>query len=145
MKKLITLMMTLAFTLSCFFSISAYAAQDNQDNIIKPYASTYFSNYSAEIIPNRNGEITIRYSDQAKTPMTELGASKVVVQEKSGSAWTDKKTFKKSTTPSMVGSNRAVFSKDLSYSGTAGKEYRAIVTFYAKNSSGSDTKTYTYY
>ena len=145
MKRLITLMMTLAFTLSCFFSISAYAAQDNQDNTAIPYASTYFSNYSAEIIPKNNGKITIRYSVQAKTPMIELGASKVVVQEKSGSTWTDKKTFKKSTTSSMVGSNKAVFSKDLSYSGTEGKDYRAIVTFYAKDSNGSATKTYTCY
>ena len=142
MKKLITLMMTLAFTLSCFFSISAYAAQNNTT---EPYASTYFANYSAEIIPGNDGEIIIRYSVQAKTTMTELGASKVVVQEKSGSTWTNKKTFNKSTTPSMVGSNRAVFSKDLSYSGTEGKEYRAVVTFYAKDSSGSDTKTYTCY
>ena len=35
MKKLLTLMMTLAFTLSCFFSITAYAAENTE-----PYAST---------------------------------------------------------------------------------------------------------
>lgn len=71
MKKILTLMMTLAFTLSCFFSITAYAAEN-----VEPYASTYFSSYSAEIIPNGSGEITIRYSVKAKKTMTELGAPK---------------------------------------------------------------------
>ena len=140
MKKILTLMMTLAFTLSCFFSITAYAAEN-----VEPYASTYFSSYSAEIIPNGSGEITIRYSVKAKKTMPELGASKVVVQEKSGSTWTDKKTFSKSTTPSMVASNKPIFTKDLKYSGTEGKEYRAVITFYAKDSNGSDTKVYTCY
>lgn len=136
MKKLIATTLTLLFALSCIFSVSAFAATSEQ---AEPFASTYISAHSTSITPEGNGDITITYTVRAKDKMTKLGASKVVIQKKTSSSWSNVKTYTSSTTPSMIASNKATFTKDLSYSGTKGTQYRTVVTFYAENSTGSDT------
>ena len=139
MKRTFAYFITLIIALASLLPATAFAA--NQEFV--PYASTYFSSYNAEVIPEGDGDISIEYTVQAKTKMLELGASKVVIQEKSGSTWDDVKTYSKSTTPSLIAENRTIFTKTLSYSGDSNKEYRAIITFYAKNSAGTSTRTYT--
>ena len=42
-----------------------------------------------------------------------------------------------------MGYNQKSLVGSVSYSGTSGKKYKAIVTFIAKDSNGSDTVTYT--
>ena len=139
MKKLITAAMIFIFAFTCLFSISAFAAEEQ----FQPRASLYFDSYSATVIPEGGGEITIDMSVEAKKIVTELGFKKVVIQEKSGSSWTDVKTLTSTSYSSFIAKNDAVHAASVSYDGTTGKSYRAKVTVYAKDASGSDTKTVT--
>ena len=140
MKRLITLMMTLALALSCVFSVSAFAATPETADT---RASLYFNSYSATIVPEGGGDITIEAIVKAKKVMSKLSIKKIVVQEKNGSSWTSVKTFTDTTNPSFAVENRMTNAVDVTYSGTKGKEYRAQVTVYAADASGSDTKTFT--
>lgn len=140
MKKFITLLMTLIFTMSCFFSISAFAAEPEE---ITPYASTYFSSYNAAITSLGGGDIKINVYANGKKTMTQIGATKIVLKESDGSDWTTVKTFNYSSYPDLMGYNQKSHVGSVSYDGTSGKKYQAIVTFIAKDASGSDTKTYT--
>lgn len=140
MKKIITLLMTLIFTMSCFFSISAFAAELEENT---PYASTYFSSYNAAITSLGDGKIKINVYANGKRTMTQIGATKVVLKESDGSGWTTVKTFNYSSYPDLMGYNQKSHVGSVSYNGISGKKYQAIVTFIAKDASGSDTKTYT--
>lgn len=139
MKKLITLAMSFIFAFTCLFSISAFAAEEE----IQPYASLYFDRYSAEVVPEGDGDITIEASVKTKMGMKELGFTKIIIQEKSGSSWTDVATYTSAKNPEFMKQNVITHSVSVPYSGTKGKSYRAKVTVYAKDADGSDTKTFT--
>ncbi|MCI8702917.1 MAG: hypothetical protein HFE60_01240 [Anaerotignum sp.] len=139
MKKLITAAMTFIFAFTCLFSISAFAS----DEQIQPRASLYFDNYSSEVIPEGGGKISIDVSVKTKMVVKELGFTKVIVQEKSGTTWTDVATFTSTKNPELITKNTSSHGASVSYSGTKGKSYRAKVTVYAKDADGSDSKTFT--
>ena len=80
-----------------------------------------------------------------KKNASELGFTKVIVQEKSGSSWTDVATYTSTKNSEFIIKNALAHSASVSYSGTEGKSYRAKVTVYAKDANGSDTKTFTSY
>lgn len=141
MKKFITLLMTLVFTMSYFFSVSAFAAEMEE---ITPYASDYFSSYDVAITSLGDGELRINITANGKKIMTEIGATKVVLKEYNGSSWTTVKTFTSSSYPDLMGYNKRTHAGSVSYyNATDGKKYQATATFYAKDASGSDTKTST--
>lgn len=140
MKKIITMLATLVFTMSCFFAVPAFAAETEE---ITPYASEYFSSYNATITSSANGKVNINVYVNGKKIMTQIGATKVVLKEYDGSSWTSVKTFNYSSYPDLMGYNQKSLVGSVSYSGTSGKKYKAIVTFIAKDSNGSDTVTYT--
>lgn len=136
MKKLVTLIMVL----SCIFSSYAFAAQPVE---IETYASSYFDNYSISLSNEGDGDIKIKYFVAGKNIMDELGVKKIIIQEKTNSSWDDVKTYNSSSYSSFI--SKDIRSKDgsITYSGEKGNTYRAKVTFYAKDSSGSATKTST--
>lgn len=139
MKKLITVAMIFIFAFTCLFSISAFAAEEQ----FQPRASLYFNKYSAEVDSEGGGDITITMSVTTKASVKELGFTKVIVQEKSGSSWADIATFTSTKNPDFIKQNGSAHSTSVSYSGTEGKSYRAKVTVYAKDANGSDSKTFT--
>lgn len=140
MKKLIALTMTLTFVLSCIFSSYAFAAQPEN---VEPYASNYFNIYSVKLTDKGDGKISIDYTVQSKSIMDKLGIKKIELEKESNSTWETIKTYTNSTYPSLIIQNTAKITGSLTYSGSTGSTYRAKATFYAKNSSGSDTKNFT--
>jgi hypothetical protein len=73
--------------------------------------------------------------------MTTIGATSIKIYKYGGTS--PVYTFNSSSYSSMLGSNRISYGSSVSYSGTSGTKYYAVVTFYAKNSNGSSTETYT--
>lgn len=140
MKRLFTLMMTLALALSCVFSVSAFAADpETADN----RASLYFASYRAAINSQGDGNLVVNANAQTNKVVNELRIKKIVIQEKSGSTWKTVKTFTDTTNASFIAKNDAYIDVSVKYSGTKGKTYRAQATVYAGDASGSDTKTCT--
>jgi hypothetical protein len=107
-----------------------------------PEASDYIDYYSASISKSST-TMTVNFSIYATGTMTSLGASTIRIYSKSGSASTLVSTLSSSTTTGMLKSNSAYHSSSVQCSGTAGTQYYAVVTFYAADSSGSETKSYT--
>lgn len=140
MKKLITLIMALTLVLSCVFSSFAFAAQPEN---IEPYASSYFTSNTVKLSDEGNGKVKVTYTVASKDVMDELGIKKIVIQKKVGSDWDDVKTYSSANYSSFISQNVAEKRGSITYNGTEGKTYQAKVTFYAKDSSGSATKTIT--
>lgn len=124
----------------CLFTTTAYAAE-----ITESRASNYFWRTSAylDLVSGRTFEIW--FDVEAVDIMDELGVKTIKVQRSSnGSSWSTMATYTKADYSQMMDYNSAGHADCITYTGTAGYYYRALVTFYAKNSSGSSTyDTYT--
>lgn len=140
MKKLIALTMTLTFVLSCIISSHVFAAQSEE---LAPYASSYFATYAVELSDAGSGRVKVEYNVKGKSTVEEIGVKKIIIQEKNGSTWNDVQTYTSSNYPSFIVTGTTLANGSVTYSGDEGSTYRAKVTFYAKDASGSATKTST--
>lgn len=104
-------------------------------------ASAYFDYTNLAITNISNGSIKIKLHVLATGTMQEVGATEVVIYEKKSDGGFDPVyTFTKENYPSMVTYNRMSYITYLTYYGSTGKSYYVLAAFYAKNSSGSQTK-----
>lgn len=127
----------LAFILiiACFFSTFSFAAE--------PRASSYIISKSASITAQGGGTIKITFTITATGTMTKLGAQTIDLYDSDGYVCTFRYT--NSNYSNMMGYNDFYHNSYVTYNGVSGETYYAIVSFYAGNSSGGDTRTYTTY
>jgi hypothetical protein len=101
-------------------------------------ASDYIETYSASI--SRSGTtVTVNYAIIGTGSMTSIGASSIVIYRNGVSV----ATFSYPTVSALRSSNTFTHDSNVYYTGTSGNTYYAVITFYAGNSSGSDTRTIT--
>jgi len=80
---------------------------------------------------------------EAKGIMKELGASSITVQRSSDNKnWTNMKTFKKEDYPELIDTDTVWHDAYVSYGGSPGYYYRALVWFHAKNDKGTGMASY---
>jgi hypothetical protein len=128
MKKRLLCSTVLSVLLIFVMSITAYAATN---------ASTLFSEYSANLTANGT-TLTVEIDVVGKQVCDTIGASQVIIQKKVNGVWQFEANL-----GSSYSYNSISHIDSLNYTGTSGKEYRAVVTFYACKGSTSDTKTVT--
>lgn len=122
-------------------SLITGAASATDDNI-QPLASDYLYAYTAYIIDNGNGDLSVRFSVTGSGIMNQIGASSITLQWSTNERnWYTCKTFEPDNYSQMMGSNRLSYANSVSYDGTEGRYYRASVTFYASDNYGSDSVT----
>lgn len=110
---------------------------------VTPRASSYFAAYRAYCTKLSSTSIGVSFHVISAGIMDVLGASQVKVQRSSdGENWTTVKTFDKADYSNMTDTDKAAYASTLSCTVPAGYYYRAIVTFYAKNSAGRAYKAY---
>lgn len=114
-------------------STTAFAAE-----VPAPRASMYFTSSSVYFWHASGSQYQIWFDVTAKNSMTELGTSQIVVERSSDLVnWTPVRTYYKSSYPQMTTKTTTVsYANYVPYTATSGYAYRAIVTLYAKNSSG---------
>ena len=135
MKKNIRI---LAFILVLVLGLSSTACAAYEDEYT-PYSNAYISSMIAGL--SKSGDtLYVTFTTKGTAPMTSIGASCIKIYTSGGSLV---KTFWSAYNPSMLGSNRTVYTSSVSYDGTDGTTYYAVVTGYASNSNGSGTETYT--
>lgn len=105
-------------------------------------ASAWFTGYGASIVASGNGKINIEFRVVGTGTMTKLGASTIDIYKSNGT-FVKTISYTASGNGYMMGYNTAFHSGSVPYSGVAGQKYYAVVNFYAKNSSGSDNRSYT--
>lgn len=134
MKKT-TRYLTLLLVLALMLPTAAMATE------YKPMSSAYLSSYNAYIQPGGNGKVSVCYSVNSATTMTDVGATTILLQESAdGKVWTAVASYSSSVYPHMLAHNTPMCNTDVSYSGVAGRYYKASVTVYAGNSTGSDSR-----
>lgn len=136
MKRILRFMCFVLVLTMCI-TVSAYATEQNQK------ASSYFAAYRAYCTATSSTSLTVSVHVIATGEMEEIGASSVVVQKSSdGTNWSTAKTFSKGSTSGMIDTDTGSHAFTLTCSKTPGNYYRAYVTFYAKNSSGTGYRYY---
>jgi hypothetical protein len=136
MKKRIFSVISATLLFSLIFTTAASAG------VLR--ASQYFSNYSTGADANvGTGKVKINFSVVATGISDNIGASSIVIQRKNGSTWTNVYTYSSSTTTSLLGSSCVSHAGSVTYSGTSGYEYRANVTLFVQQGSGSESKSLT--
>lgn len=105
-------------------------------------ASAWFSGYGASVVASSNGKLYIDFRVVGTGTMTKLGASTIEIYKSNGT-FVKSISYTASGNEYMMGYNTAYHSGSVPYSGVAGQKYYAVVTFFARNSSGADTRTYT--
>ena len=131
-------LISILLILSALFSFGAAAAYIPPDS---PDASAYISSYSVRIINGGSGKLKVDFDITGTGTMTKIGASCIKIYKSNGdyvaTIWhTD------SGRGGMMGSNKIYHSDVETYTVTPGSYY-VIITFYAKNSSGSDARSVT--
>lgn len=135
MKKYVRLM-ALALILVMALSGMAGAAYEEE---VTPYSNAYISSMIGAL--SKSGDtLYVTFTVRGTNIMTSIGASCVKIYTSGG---TLVKTFWSAYYPSMLGSNTISYTNTLSYDGTDGTTYYAVITGYASYGGGSGTETYT--
>ena len=77
--------------------------------------------------------------------MSRIGAQSMYFYVKDGNTWTLSKSYGQYST-GMSTTNKVTYDNTITYQGTAGAQYKIVVTLFVKDSEGAtDTRTYTKY
>lgn len=90
------------------------------------------------------GAINISFSMTGKVIMDKLGCESIYIYEKVGTAWVYDNGKTENNT-GMSATQRGNHGNTITFSGTAGVEYMVVVTLFAENSAGRDTRSQTFY
>lgn len=109
-------------------------------------SSWYLNSYRAWLNVKGNGKITVTVDVQATGFMDTIGAKEILILESknNGASWTEYRDFLPLIYPEMLASNDFLYyDTPVSFTGTPGYKYCAIVTVYAGDSTGGDSREYT--
>lgn len=145
MKRIVLLLIACVILL-CIGSTGVLAADiepriDSTISIAR--ASDYLASYNAWTSSAGSGNLRIEFIVKATERFPNVGVLQITVQEKQGTSWTSVKNYYSATTSGMMGSNTNNHAGSIVHSGIPGTEYRALVTVYAGDSSGSDQRVVT--
>lgn len=136
-NKILALGIVIAICLSC----SAFAI----DIPVSPNASSYLASYGAYCYANGNGNFTVYFDVTGNGYQNYLGVSSVVIRQSSngGSTWSTVYSFNYPSVSRLMGTNCMYYDNYVTYYGTAGYEYYAILYFWGGSSlSIGDSRTY---
>lgn len=134
-KKIVALVLAIMLILS-LLAISASASLD---------ASEYIREYYAGISRQGGGKLKISFDIQCKAILDDVGARWIRVYEYDGTNSTLVKTFDFTNADYsyIMAYNVCMHGESVIFNGTEGHVYYAIVKFYAGDTNGGDSRTYT--
>lgn len=106
---------------------------------ISPYASNYFMGHGAYLEEVSTSSFEVWFSVTAVGTMEKLGVDYIDIECSSdGVNWSVVKTYNKGTYTNLIASNTYYHSGHVTFTEKeSGCQYRAYVSFYAKNGSGT--------
>ena len=107
-------------------------------------ASEQLRSYFMDARNAGNGEIIITFSVDGTRKMEQIGAKRIVVFNKVGGVWSIVESWSKDDS-GMTASNAYYYGNTMYFNGKVGTEYRVDITIFAENSSGSDSRTQTFF
>lgn len=135
-----TLMIRLVAMLMVMILLLPMGAGAATPETVQPYASAYLSSYNAYVYLPGDGEVRVYFNVQGTGIMDELGSLFIEIHESTdGVNWDWVETFNHDTTTGMLDYDDYYHSGYVSYSGVAGRYYKAYVCVWAgKNGSGDN-------
>lgn len=131
-KRFISLLMTAVCIF--LFAMPAFATTK---------ASSQINNYNMTVTPSAR-TLNINFSIMGNNLMDKIGCESIHVYEKSGSRWALVDSWDEED--SGMSRSNAYSSSNTMYSDSeAGVEYKVVVTVFAEDSNGRDTRTRTIY
>ncbi len=107
-------------------------------------ASDYIDGYFINVYMANGNQVKTEFSVLPTGKMTKLGAYEIRIYEKQGTQWILADT-KNEFSAGMTATNSYSFANTITYTGKANTEYKVIVTIFARDATGSDSRTETHY
>ena len=107
-------------------------------------ASEQIRNYNTDVFATGDGELAIQVSVTGTGVMSSIGIKEIKIYAQSGSSWILQDVFTESNY-GMCQTDTFKYSDTIGYSGMAGLYYKVVVTVFAENINGSDSRTETHY
>lgn len=139
MKKITCLLLVIiCLSMSIISPVSAAGI----GTTVEPMASSYFAVHSVSLQKTSSTSFRVWFDVTAVGMMDELGVSEIEVQRSSdGVTWTKMRRYFPSHYSQMICENTCSHVDYVEYNdGIQSYYYRAYITLYAKNSSGSATR-----
>ena len=108
-------------------------------------SSLYLDSYRAWLTPKNNGAINVNIDVQAVGDMDDIGATSITIYESSdgGSTWSAVRGYSSALYPDMLAHDTYLyFDTPITHIGRPGNKYCAVITIYAGDSTGYDTRQY---
>lgn len=132
-KRLLSLLLVSALSVTLITGATASS--------IQPHASDYLAKYTIATVPGSNtGEVILAYTVVGTGSSTTVGVKKIEVYRSNGSYVT---TITGTTSNGLLRSSTSYHGGTYTYKGVSGTSYYMVVTVYASNSSGSDSRVIT--
>ncbi len=109
---------------------------DSSSSVLR--SSLYIAFYDAQITTGPSGKIMVDCSITGTNIMDTIGETTLVIQKYQSGSWVNMTTWS-----NLYSYNSASSAATVSYYGTVGAQYRAVITFYAALNGGSDSRIMT--
>ena len=111
------------------------------ESTIMPRASDYLTSYNAYVAAVGSGKVQIWFHAMGTDDMDEIGTLSIRLYESTDNVnWTRVKTYSYENYSSMLAYDDYYHSSYVSYTGTAGKYYKAYVCIWAGKNGSGDTR-----
>lgn len=135
LKKIISLIF--ALTLIAMLTTTAVAMETR--------ASKLIISHSCVASADTDGKINVTFSITGKKIMSRIGAQSMSFYIKNGTSWKLVESYTEYYF-GMSAMNKVTYDNTITYQGTAGADYKVVVTLFVKDSDGAtDSRTYTKY
>lgn len=135
LKKIISLIF--ALTLIAMLTTTAVAMETR--------ASKLIISHSCVASADADGKINVTFSITGKRIMSRIGAQSMSFYIKNGTSWKLVESYTEYYF-GMSAMNKVTYDNTITYQGTAGADYKVVVTLFVKDSDGAtDSRTYTKY
>ena len=126
---------------SLVFSILFAGVMITPASAITQRASEYIDFCFADISSSSKGNVTVSFLISSYRSMDKIGATTIYLYEDSGDGFELAKTFRHTSRDYsyILGENEEYYQESVSYDGTSGNDYYAVVYFLAEDESGGDT------
>ena len=139
-------LVSLAVSLVMLAGVAVLPSSAQGEAGVEPYRSSYYlDSYRAWLDPQDDGVIEVVVDVQATGYMDDVGALNIAIYESAddGDSWDLVRAYAASMTPGMIQHDKLLYyDRPVSYQGVVGLDYAAVVTVYAGDSTGSDSRDY---
>lgn len=127
MKRVLRIAICLVLVLSLIGTVVAYAQTES---------NAYISSFGGAVSVANNGTVTVNFGTHGTGCMDKIGASAISIYE-NGQFRMTYYAANPLYTATMMGTNDYDFYGYVTYAGTKGNTYQALITFYAEKDGGS--------